>query len=57
MMSRSLSGLDVKSFDDSEKNCYSLRLYNDWRNMFININNAKLFSYFFEMFPKHVKMG
>ena len=44
--SRNLFGLGVKSFDDSTKNRYFSRLYNDWKNMFININKEKLFSYF-----------
>ena len=46
-----------KSFDGSVKDrCFSI-LYNDWRNMFININEKNCFLIFFEMFVKHVKMS
>ena len=46
-----------KSFDGSVKDrCFSI-LYNDWRNMFININKKNCFLIFFKMFLKHVKMG
>ena len=45
-MSKNIFELRVKSFGDSAKNGYFLKLLNDWRNMFININEGKLFSYF-----------
>ena len=56
-MSRNDSELRVKSFGGSAKNRYFSRLYNDWRNMFININKKNCFLIFFKMFLKHVKMG
>ena len=46
-----------KSFGDSTKDLYFSRLYNDWRNMFININKENCVLIFFEVFPKHVKMA
>ena len=57
IMSRNDSELRVKSFGGSAKNRYFSRLYNDWRNMFININKKNCFLIFFKMFLKHVKMG
>ena len=47
----------VKSFGGSAKNRYFSRLYNDWTNIFININKKNCFLIFFKMFLKHVKMG
>ena len=46
-----------KSFGDSTKDRYFSRLYNDRRNMFININKENCVLIFFEKFPKHVKMA
>ena len=57
VMSRNDFGLRVKSFCGSAKNRYFSRFYNDWRNMFININKKNSFFIFFKMFLKHVKMG
>ena len=56
-MSKNDFGLCGKSFGSSVKDRYFSVLYNDWRNMFININKKNCFLIFFEMFLKHVKMG
>ena len=56
-MSRNDFGLRAKSFGGSVNDRYFSRLYNDWRNMFININKKTCFLIFFQMFLKHVKMG
>ena len=50
-------GLRWKSFGGSVKDRYFSISYNDWRNMFININKKNCLLIFFEMFLKHVKMG
>ena len=55
-MSSNDSKLRVKSFGSLAKNRYFSRLYNDWRNMFINISKKIYFLIFFKMFLKHDKM-
>ena len=50
-------GFRGKSFGGSVKDRFFSMSYNDWRNMFININKKNCLLIFFEMFLKHVKMG
>ena len=56
-ISRNDSELRVKNCGGSAKNRYFSRLFNDWRNMFININKKNCLLIFFKMFLKPVKMG
>ena len=56
-MSRNDSELRVERLGGLAKKRYFSRLYDDWRNMFININKKNCFLIFFKMFLKHVKMG
>ena len=56
-MSKNDFGLRGKSFVGSVKDRYFSILYDDWRNMFININKKNCLLIFFKMFLKHVKMG